>query len=730
MLKQDAWKKPIGMVLLSWILGASGVARAEGPLDSWTLVHSIPPPFIGAQGEVGGQIKASINDIAYGAGVFVVVGQNGRIWRTSDPDDGPWVEQKSPVTKELLGVVYGAGKFVAVGLSGAIITSPDGVQWTLRPSGTASTLNAVALGMGNFIIVGDAGMVLMSSDGEIWDSLQIPGVGFLRGVAYANGTYLAVGKETTFVGVIFSSTNGRDWTAVYQAPEKVLNNLAYGFGRFVVVGSEGIVVTSEDAKNWISQILPNPHPPTTSQGRPNDLTGIAFGANGFVTTVWHWMFRSKDGLDWTLVEHELPDPVPFEIHGKESGAVFKIRYLKGRFFAVGRLGIRVVSSLVEWQPLIVVSADGIRWELIGVQINLRSIAYGKGKFVAVGEQGKIFTSLHGTQWVRVNHETNLDLNHVKFANGQFVAVGAREVIITSPDGEHWSERYRSPLGSKQQLFQSAYGDGQWISVGGVQLEFQAELNVMFRSSDGTNWFQITPGPFARGVFRTVAHGAGRFVMLAFYNERGRMIKWLSEDGIKWTEGDLISRVPADLEFGSDQFAAVMNANEIWTTSADRLSLPEGSVWTQRFILPREKLGGIQAAMSFDAGFFLASGAGAVWSSTNAIDWIEHSVSVSKEPLRDAVYGAGVYVAVGHNGTIVHSGPVAPYLVDPKLSGDTFSITVRMPAGAGGIVEVADTLNQANWTALTTVNGGASGKSQVVTDSAPQPGQKYYRLRTL
>src|SRR5438094_693224 len=97
------------------------------------------------------------------------------------------------------------------------------------------------------------------------------------------------------------------------------------------------------------------------------------------------------------------------------------------------------------------------------------VAYGNGRFVAVGNAGIILASADGITWTNVNSPfTNTILYGAAYGGGSFVAVGYWSIesgfstILTSPDGFTWTER--TP-GSVQTLWGAAYGDGQFVVVG-------------------------------------------------------------------------------------------------------------------------------------------------------------------------------------------------------------------------------------------------------------------------
>jgi hypothetical protein len=90
------------------------------------------------------------------------------------------------------------------------------------------------------------------------------------------------------------------------------------------------------------------------------------------------------------------------------------------------------------------------------------VTYGNGKFVAVGEDGKIMTSSDGTTWASQTSGNDKDWLGIEFGNNLFVAVGMLGSVMTSPDGITWT--LRSAVNDT--AFQSvAYGDGKFVSVG-------------------------------------------------------------------------------------------------------------------------------------------------------------------------------------------------------------------------------------------------------------------------
>ena len=63
--------------------------------------------------------------------------------------------------------------------------------------------------------------------------------------------------------------------------------------------------------------------------------------------------------------------------------------------------------------------------------SLMGVAYGNGRFVAVGRRGTILTSSDGVSWTERSSGTSQDLHGVTYGNGLFVAVGSGGTILTS-----------------------------------------------------------------------------------------------------------------------------------------------------------------------------------------------------------------------------------------------------------------------------------------------------------
>src|SRR4029078_7917099 len=151
-------------------------------------------------------------------------------------------------------------------------------------------------------------------------------------------------------------------------------------------------------------------------------------------------------------------------------------YGKGLYVAVGDLGTVLTSaSGVTWQrqntglsfaslndvafgndvfavvkddgdgTSLLYSSNGTNWVNLHFRaVNMRSIVFAQGRFVAVGNDGFSFTSTNGSSWTQIftgNYKNGDNLRNITYANGIWAIVGNDGIIITSSDLTHWRRRY-------------------------------------------------------------------------------------------------------------------------------------------------------------------------------------------------------------------------------------------------------------------------------------------------
>ena len=313
--------------------------------------------------------------------------------------DGPinWTAvASSPFgTSDVIDVAYGNNTWVAVANEGKVAYSSDGRTWTLvtwtaampTPFGTSNNqMYAVAFGNGIFIAVGRQGMA-SSPDGRTWTKI---GTSNPNNLAFGGGRWVAVGGAG---GTAYSTDNGSTWTNVSAgdvfgtstaANRSGIFSVAYGNNRWIIGGDGGRMATSSNGASWTA--VANTTFP--SGGQNYEINDIAYANNRWVAVGARGMAYSTDGANWTSVTTAVRAVV---FQGGSSINVGGVAFGNNRWVAVGADG------------RIGYSADGAAWTAVAnttiwqytndrnqtVRAYIRAVAYGGGRFVAVGSQGKI-----------------------------------------------------------------------------------------------------------------------------------------------------------------------------------------------------------------------------------------------------------------------------------------------------------------------------------------------------
>jgi hypothetical protein len=186
-----------------------------------------------------------------------------------------------------------------------------------------------------------------------------------------------------------------------------------------------------------------------------------------------------------------------------------------------------------------VSRDGINWEISSEWAvdgkddsnNLMSIAYGKGRFVAVGgggwtretQAGHILLSRDGRSWTEVRKAPNR-INPVVFGGGRFVAGGSDRVLLWSENGETWTAGGKIEFKDWAFWFRRGlYGNGVFLLMGNHGKDQKAYWAAVTKNGQAIDHFQ-TDLPVVNGL----AFGAGLFVAVG-----GDGLVMTSKDGREW-----------------------------------------------------------------------------------------------------------------------------------------------------------------------------------------------------
>ncbi len=199
----------------------------------------------------------------------------------------------------------------------------------------------------------------------------------------------------------------------------------------------------------------------------------------------------------------------------------------GLFVAVGYGGRRISShDGFAWE-------NDQRWSDVAADDDnvLFNVAFGAGKFVAVGggaKIGRILTTRDGREW-RELPPVKGRVATIAFGNGRFIA-GHDAQLLSSTDGETFTAGERLDWKGSVHARRSACGDSEagfrTVIIGDVDL-WSEKKRVAWRgvTGDGTRWEHTA---LKTPAARDVAYGSGHFVVVG----PGGLVE-SSHDGENW-----------------------------------------------------------------------------------------------------------------------------------------------------------------------------------------------------
>jgi hypothetical protein len=317
-----------------------------------------------------------------------------------------------------------------------------GTTWTAANAVAGSgcrSFKAAVQGGSTWVAVGDSGCIRTSSNGVDWSAGSQPVTGSnLLDVTYANGRYVAVGTS----GKSQTSVNGTDWTQSTQTTyPTTMNAVIWTGSKFLAATDVSAspnfgynLYSSTDGASWTAQKITTD---ATVGANSLRLTGIAANGNtlvavgGATTNCVAW--RSTDGgSNWTSVGSKTCGQTPgthdgrFQLgSGIGEDSALSVAYGNGKFVAIGALG--------SWAT----STDGVTWTTGaidasgGVFVRPYRIYFDGSQFVVVGNQRRIYTSTNGQTWTTRNIDTTVAYNSANNFHGIAGTATGRLVVVGS-----------------------------------------------------------------------------------------------------------------------------------------------------------------------------------------------------------------------------------------------------------------------------------------------------------
>jgi hypothetical protein len=385
--------------------------------------------------------------------------------------------------------------------------------------------------------------------------------------------------------------------AAKSTPFGNLHAITYGDSGYVAVGVGNTVLKSSDGESW-TRTTPVEEPGT---GNSNiTFYGVAAGKGGYVATGIGGIFHSVDAVTWTNVS---PTGVT---------NMSRVAFGSGRFVAVG------------YNAKVYGSDDGIAWTPVNIPgvFSGLDVVYGNGRFVLTPGGSDILTSADGILWQTMAN--GVIVRALRFGNGQYFLI-ADNSVMASPDAITWTTVY-SKIDAAQAPIAMAASADRYVVVG-----FNGLLQ---QSTDTRTWTSVAQGPSVQltgvdamnGTWVAVGDGAG-----------GKILK--SIDALSWTPASTVIPHLRSITHGNGQFVAVGAGKIVLSADGDQWTSANVNTTTEFF------------SVTYGNGRFVTVGLrGNVLTSTNGTNWSAPDSGVTCN-LLGVTYGNGRFVAVGAQGEI-------------------------------------------------------------------------------
>jgi len=544
-------------------------------------------------------IATDLTDVAFGNGVFVALASlhpNGTVI-SSNGSPNSWAVQNLPndpsgveFPKQL---VFAFGKFFAFPRQGGnSFESADGSSWELIVDGAPefSDIYRVKLLDSTFYACGN-NKLATSVDGRVWSITSIGspiGYGAVMDVTKIGSLTLVLGGTDSLP----KSATSEDLDTWTTRQTTARNAVASNGSELVAVGNNGSSVQTTDGIHWSGS--------GDFATRP-----MVFDGTQFRSFEKNQLYSSPDAETWTAM------PIPFTTSDNSSNQGF---YRADSKFLVP------TNSSKEYAA----TDDFLHWTIHPDTLVLRGLAHHDGTFVAIDSGQRLSTSPDAATWTtRLTPSTNI--KGLAYGNGRFVAVGGNNTKFFSAwslDGVVWDSTTETGPALGTAL---AFGNGRFAALAGTAND--PEIRT---STDGITW-NVQPLPSGIARLDSLTFTGNRFVASGASGQIA-----YSTDGITWLDGS----APIEEKLGAALFGngkwifpcrSLMQSDDFHTWKA---TYPQGSEF-KAVVYGDEEFVAVGHRLDNIAG-------GMIWRSPDGIEW--QPVHRSQHSLTTVAYGDGLYVA--------------------------------------------------------------------------------------
>lgn len=506
-----------------WTVGSRGSMATSTDGRTWTTI-----PYEEITGEATpypsgfGDIKYYDSKYYLASGGFESVGRiyqsdDGRNWRivAENPVDGYQF------------ILYNGEHYVAITGTGYTAYSGDGVHWVNAEAKLPVLSIRDLVWDGNRFVLSTEGYrygtgltLYASQDGIEWtvldqavlryaESEEPHALRHLGGFWHDGKRLLAINEKNEIV----TSDDGIEWTLSDQPAQLQSvsgHYISYAEGKYYMSSMfrNTPFLFSEDGENWtdLTQSLTEQIGHKFSSMSHVQWTGDFYFARGYAEDQGASLFRSEDGLTWTIA------PIVIEGLNAEQLDRFYIRsieYIGGRFVLIGGYDVLEnkpadqIRDIERTVDVIATTDDGVHWTIASQFDNemIKGMAYGNGRFVLTSvkmkkngplsrtsESAAIYTSTDLKAWTVACPLKDGNVSIVHWNGSQFVARGIIEresYFLVSRDGLHWKQ-YELPESKSGLSFPFPV---QLVWTGSYYLGIDDGGSVIY-SKDGTRWQEL------------------------------------------------------------------------------------------------------------------------------------------------------------------------------------------------------------------------------------------------
>lgn len=506
--------------------GEEWVSIVYTPAGGWLALDDLNNTLLSSSDGVTWTPKAmpaaaagdAISRLIYDNGTLVMLGYSGGT--VASTDGTTWT--KSGVTGN--SIASGNGVFVAGGGSGQLQWSADGVHWTAASQPSSLSLDKIGFYNGHFVAV-SGNQIATSPDGKTFTSAGTSPYYLDDGMSFVTigGTLYAPGYD------FYSTTDDINWSSV-TVPLSYVTSLAASPTATVVVNSDGVIAAGADIA----------HLSVVKTGYVGPLGSGVYASGRYLWTSGYGLWSSADGKAWAQTDFAPGSGLKFT-RNSDYGSSGIALAPDGTIVIAGELdnadGTATTNSAAfAW------STDGVSWNFVKPQGATGSdngegpIVHDGRRFLSVGgRSGNVHASTDGRNWTTIGKITfpnSVGVVGLAYGNGRYVAVGSQGYAATSTDGVTWTAAatVTSPGATSSVLHMSgvAYAAGKFIAVGSDA--------VVATSTDGLAWTSAaTPAPapantdIPAGLTGITVDASGEIVAVGNYG----LIE-TSHDGVHWT----------------------------------------------------------------------------------------------------------------------------------------------------------------------------------------------------